>query len=273
MRILITLCLLLAAAGFTCWQAETRADLRQRVLLRSLVSQLAPFGVLSYGQTTAHFWGSGSIEDLRFTPEAALLEEHHLPADFALHIPQLRYRDWQHGTGWPATARFVFDTATLPLAEPWPGSAGGTLDWHYRVANGDLQLALTLDAPKAGAVEADLTLKLAEPERLTAATLIKGGLHYRDYGMVQGQRAVLTQRLGADPQNAETALADTLTQWFTARGLPLNSAQRSTLRDFAREPMALTLRLEPPGALRPETLPQFAPTDRVSALGLSLENH
>jgi len=263
--------LLLAAAAIAGWQAETRAALKQRLLLRSLTAQLAPRGTLSYGETTAHFWGSGTIQDLRFAPNADWIARHALRADFALHIPQLDYSGWQAGEGWPAAVRLQFDTATLPLPEPWPHTTGGTLDWQYRSVEGTLRVAFTLDAPGAAAADANLSLQLAAPERLAGATLLGGTLDYRDLGLAQGARAALAAQLGADPQNANSALADVLTQWLTEQGLPPTAELRESLSTFAQEPLALTLRLDPPGALRPDTLPLFAPADRIAALGLSVQ--
>ena len=60
--------------------------------------------------------------------------------------------------------------------------------------------------------------------------------------------------------------------WLESLGAPANANVRSALAAFAAEPTSLTIKLDPPGALRPETLPQFAPADRLTALGLSLEN-
>lgn len=265
MRIRTILLLLITVGGIAGWQAETRAGLTQRLLLRSLSAQLAPWGTLSYGPTTAHFWGRGEIHDLRFAPRPEWR------ADGALHIPLLRYRDWQGGEGWPAAVHLRFDTATLALSAPWPTQAGGDVDWRYRAAEGDLRLQLSLDAPAAAAIDAKLALQLAQPRQLRGATLASASLRYRDQGLAQGERATLSQRLGADPQNAEAALAEQISQWLTVRGLPPNAALASALREFAREPLAATLSLDPPGALRPETLPQFAPADRITALGLRLE--
>lgn len=271
MRFRLILLLLLAAAVITGWQAETRAALEQRLLLRSLTAQLAPLGSLSYGETSAHFWGSGSIQNLRFAPDADWIARHALPADFALHIPQLHYSDWQAGEGWPAAVRLQFDSASLPLPEPWPHAASGTLDWQYRSAEGALRVALTLDAPGLAAADGSLSLQLATPQRLAGATLLGGSLHYRDLGLAQGARAALALQLGADPQNADAALTEALTQWLTAQGLPPTAELRQSLTTFAQEPLALTLHLDPPGALRPDTLPLFAPADRIAALGLSAQ--
>ncbi len=271
MRFRLILLVLLAAAAITGWQAETRAALEQRLLLRSLAAQLAPLGGLSYGATSAHFWGSGSIQDLRFAPDADWIARRALPADFALHIPELHYSGWQAGEGWPAAVHLQFETATLPLPEPWPQMASGTLDWQYRSVEGTLRAALTLDAPGAAAADANLSLQLAAPQRLVGATLLGGTLHYRDQGLAQGARATLALKLGADPQNTDAALAEALTQWLTAKGLPPTTELRESLTTFAREPLALTLHLDPPGALRPDTLPLFAPADRIAALGLSVQ--
>lgn len=265
MRIRTILLLLVTAAGIVGWQAETRASLKQRLLLRSLAAQLAPWGVLSYGPTTAHFWGRGEIRDLRFTPSPEW------QAEGALHIPLLRYRDWQGGEAWPAAVHLQFDTATMALPEPWPTQARGELDWRYRATEGDLRLQWSLDAPASAAIEATLALQLTQPRQLRGATLASASLRYRDQGLAQGERAALGQRLGADPQNAEAALAEQISQWLTVRGLPPNAALASALREFTREPLAATLSLDPPGAIRPETLPQFAPADRITALGLRLE--
>lgn len=259
------LLLLIAIGGVAGWQAETRAGLKQRLLLRSFAAQLAPWGTLSYGATTAHFWGRGEIHDLRFTPRAEWR------SDGALHIPLLRYRDWQDGEGWPAAFHLQFDTAAIALPEPWPTQAGGEVDWRYRAAEGDLRLQWSLDAPAAAAIDAKLALRLAQPRQLRGATLLSASLRYRDQGLAQGERATLSQRLGADPQNAEAALAEQISQWLTARGLPPNAALASALREFARDPLAANLSFDPPGALRPETLPQFAPADRLAVLGLRLE--
>ncbi|MDO9452288.1 MAG: hypothetical protein Q7J29_05450 [Stagnimonas sp.] len=271
MRFRLILPMLLAAAAITAWQAETRAALEQRLLLRSLTAQLTPLGSLSYGATSAHFWGSGRVENLRFAPDADWIARHALPADFALHIPQLHYSDWQADEGWPAAVRLQFDTATLPLPAPWPRTASGTLDWQYRRVEGTLRVALTLDAPRAAAADATLSLQLAAPQRLTGATLLGGTLQYRDQGLAQGARAALALQLGADPQNADSALAEMLAQWLTEQGLPPTAELRESLTAFAREPLALTLHLDPPGALRPDTLLLFAPADRIAALGLSVQ--
>lgn len=267
MRIRTILLLLIAAGGIAGWQAETRAALKQRLILRSLTAQLAPRGTLSYGSTTAHFWGCGEIHDLRFTPNSEW------QADGALHIPLLRYRDWQGGESWPAAIHLSFDTATVALPEPWPTQGGGEVDWQYRAAEGDLQLRWSLDAPGSAAIKGSLALQLAQPRQLRGATLASASLRYRDQGLVQDERAALSQRLGADPQNAEVALAEQISQWLSARGLPPDATLTSALRQFAREPLAATLSLDPPGTLRPETLPHFAPSDRITALGLRLEPH
>ncbi len=267
----LILLLLLASAGIACWQAETRAALEQRLLLRSLAAQLLPLGNLSYSKASAHFWGRGEIEELRFAPGDALQGRYGLPPDFALHIPSLRYRGWQRGRNWPAAAKFSFDTATLPLAEPWPRLASGSFDWRYRVEAGDLRLAMTLDSPGAAAAQASLQLRLAAPEQLSGAILLGGLLQYLDQGLAQNERAALASRLGADPDDAELAFAENLQQWLTGHGLPPDAAMRSALRAFAHEPLGLTLRLDPPGALRPETISQFAAEDRAALLGLSIE--
>lgn len=265
MRIRTILLLLIVVGGITGWQAETRAGLKQRLLLRSLTAQLVPWGALSYGPTTAHFWGSGEIHDLRFAPNPEW------QANGALHIPLLRYRDWQQGEGWPAAIQLQFDTATIALPEPWPTQVGGDLDWRYRAAEGDLRLQWSLDAPASAAIKGSLALQLAQPLQLRGATLTSASLRYRDQGLAQGERAELGQRLGADPQNADAALAEQISQWLTVRGLPPDTALANALSEFAREPLAATLHIDPPGTLRPETLRQFAAADRITALGLQLE--
>lgn len=271
MRIRLVLLVVLLAGLAAGWQAETRAGLQQRLLLRSLTAQLAPFGALSTGQSTAHFWGSGEITALRFTPGDTLRARYALPPDFALNIPSLRYSDWHKGEHWPAQVRLRFDTATLPLAEPWPQSYSGRLTWAYRDTDGSLRLAMTLAAANAADIDGTLSLRLATPGRLSGATLLAGQLRYRDLGLVQGQRAALAWRLGGDPQNADHALAERLGQWLQQHGLPATPAQSLALSRFAAAPATLTVQLDPPGALRPETLPQFAPADRAAALGLSME--
>lgn len=272
MRTLFALILLLLAGLFAGWQAENHASLRQRLMLRSLAAQLEPFGQLSHQHASAHFWGSGEITGLRFEPGQELRARHTLPAGFALQVPLLRYRDWQDGERWPARFRLAFEQASLPLAAPWPGQFSGSLDWQYESETGLLRLASTLEAPGAASLQGELALKLAQAASLRLATLIKASLHYRDQGLAQGERAALAARLGADPQNANAAFAETLANWLAAQGAPANASVRTALAAFAREPTALTLKLDPPGALRPETLPQFAAADRLAALGLSLEN-
>lgn len=269
MRLRLVLLFLLAAAAISGWQAEARAALQLRLLLRSLTVQLEPFGSLSYGATQAHFWSRGHIQDLRFVPTDALRTQFALPSDFALHIPMLHYRDWQPGEGWPQAMRLRFEVATLPLPAPWPTVSSGTLDWRHATADGALHLAITLKAPDYAAVESSLSLQHASPKRLAGATLLSGTLRYHDLGLAQGHRAALAATLGADPLNAEAAFANALTQWLSNHGLPPDSALRSRLATFAQDPLHLTLRLDPPGALRPDTLPQFAPADRIAALGLS----
>ncbi|MES2683374.1 MAG: hypothetical protein V4650_07600 [Pseudomonadota bacterium] len=272
MRTLIVIILLLLAGLFAGWQAENHASLRQRLMLRSLAAQLEPMGTLSHQQASAHFWGSGEITGLRFEPSETLRARHALPAGFALQIPLLRYREWQDGERWPARFRLDFDQASLPLEAPWPRQFSGSLDWQYSVETGSLRLAGQLEALGAASLQGELALKLAQPASLRLATLIKASLHYRDQGLAQGERAALAARLGADPQNANAALAEALANWLAAQGAPANANVRTALAAFAGEPTALTLKLDPPGALRPETLPQFAPADRLTALGLSLEN-
>lgn len=270
MRKRLVLILLLLAGLATAWQAETRATLKQRLILRSLTSQLALHGALSYTEASAHFWGSGEITELRFVPGDALRARYALPADAEFHIPSLRYRDWQDGEQWPETVRFRFDTATLPLVEPWPKIYSGTLDWTYGADN-SLNVASTLQAERAGRIETTLALRLAAPASFDEAILRKAGLHYRDLGFAQTQRAVLAQRLGADTQSADGALADLIAKWLLERGLPLATEQRQALGQFASAPTALTIRLDPPGELRPGTLSLFTPVDRVAAVGLSIE--
>lgn len=272
MRILFVLVLLLAAAGTALWQAEARATQSQSVLLRTLSAQLQPLGSLTYDPIEGHFWGAGRIRNLRFSPSTALCARYDLPADFAVLIPTLHYRHWQPGSLWPASVQLRFSAATLPLAAPWPPQYSGTLDWQYNTANQHLKLGWTLENPTAAALQGELTLQLSAPESLAAATLMGGTLHYRDQGLAQGQRAALGMRLGADPQNAENALVDALAHWLTQQGLPPDAALRSGLQTFAHEPLAFSLRLDPPGLLQPQTLPQFAPADRITALGLSMEN-
>ena len=262
---------LLVAAGFSAWQAESRAELKQRLLLRALVAQTAAQGQLSYGATTAHFWGSGRIENLRFTPSEALAAAWGWPAGKSLHIPALTYRDWQDGPVWPRRADLRFNSLSAPLPDPWPREASGSLDWRYQADSGDLRLSLALEAPRAARIDGSLALQLTTPQRLRGAILRSGRWSYRDAGFAQGQRAALGLRRGVAPENASSALAESLKQWLTAQGLPPSFSQRLTLDAFAREPLALAVQLDPPGALRPEILGQFAPEDRSAALGLSLE--
>ncbi|MES2885696.1 MAG: hypothetical protein V4709_12880 [Pseudomonadota bacterium] len=264
MRLRLVAILVVLASVIAAWQAETRAELRQRLMLRSLAAQLAPLGALAYGQTSAHFWGSGEISELRFVYSDGPLAGH------ALHIPRLSYRRWQDGSRWPARFELHFDTAILPLAAPWPGRASGTVDWLYRESDGALDLRFSLDAPKAASVQGSVALRLAKPAELAGATLRSAGLSYRDQGLAQGERAALALRLGADPQNANAALAEAIAQWLQAQGLPPTAEVRQALADFARDPLALTIRLDPPGPLRPDTLPLFAPADRLIALGMRL---
>lgn len=262
---------LFIAAGLAAWQAETRAELKQRLLLRALVAQASPYGQLSYGATTAHFWGSGRVENLRFIASDALAAHWGWPPGEALHIPVLSYRDWQDGPVWPARAALRFDSLQAPLPEPWPREAGGSLDWRYQVESGALRLKFALDSAGAAAVDSELALQLTTPQRLRGAILSSARLSYRDAGFAQGQRAALGLQRGADPENASTALAEALKQWLSDQGLPLPTSQRLALDAFAREPLALDVQLDPPGELRPDTLGQFAPADRSTALGLSLE--
>ena len=264
MRLRLIAILIVLASLFAAWQAETRAELRQRLILRSLAAQLAPLGTLDYGQISAHFWGSGEISDLRFLPGDAR------QANLALHIPKLSYRRWQDGSRWPARFELRFDTATLPLATPWPSRASGTLDWQYREPESALDVRFSLDAPAAASVQGTVALQLAKPADLAGATLRSASFSYRDQGLAQGERAALALRLGADPQNANAALAEAISQWLEAQGLPPTAEVRRSLTAFARDPLALTVRLDPPGALRPDTLPLFAPADRITALGVSL---
>lgn len=264
MRLRLVAILIALASLFAAWQAETRAELRQRLMLRSLAAQVAPLGTLDYRQTTAHFWGSGEITDLRFVPSDA---EH---AHLALHIPRLSYRHWQDGSRWPARFQLRFDTATLPLPAPWPSRASGTLDWQYREADGALDVRFSLDASKAASMQGTVALQLAKPAELAGAVLRSVRLSYRDQGLAQGERAGLALRLGADPQNANAALAEAIGQWLQAQGLPPNAEVRQALADFARDPLSLTVKLDPPGTLRPDTLRLFAAADRITALGMSL---
>lgn len=264
MRLRLVAILIVLAGLIAAWQAETRAELRQRLMLRSLAAQLAPLGTLEYGETSAHFWGSGEISELRFVPADAQ------QTDLALHIPRLSYRRWQDGKRWPARFELRFDTATLPLAAPWPSRVGGTLDWLYREAEGALDVRFSLDAPEAASVQGAVALQLAKPTELAGVVLRSARLNYRDQGLAQGERAALALRLGADPQNADAALAETIGQWLQAQGLPPTAEVREALQAFARDPLALTVRLDPPGPLRPDTLPLFAPADRLTALGMSL---
>lgn len=262
---------LVIAAGLAAWQAETRAELKQRLLLRALVAQASPYGQLSYGATTAHFWGSGRVENLRFTPSDTLAADWGWAPGEALNIPLLSYRDWQDGPVWPARAALRFDSLQVPLPEPWPREASGSLDWSYQVESGALRLKLALDSAGAAAVDSELALQLTTPQRLRGAILSSARLSYRDAGFAQGQRAALGLQRGADPENASTAFATVLKQWCADQGLPLSTSQRLALDAFAREPLALDIQLDPPGALRPDTLGQFAAADRGVALGLSLE--
>ncbi len=261
---------LLLAAGAACWQAESRAGLEQRLRLRALAAQLEPLGTLHYGETSAHFWGSGHIDTLRFVPGEALRARHGLAPDFALSIPRLRYADWQGERPWPARLRVRFDALALPLPEPWPQTYSGVADWRYHADSGALQMTLALAAP-AAVIDARLGFRLPSPERFTQAILTGGRLHYRDQGLAQNHRAALALQRGVDPQSGETAFAAQLADWLSQHGLPPDTALQSALRRFAREPTVLTMHLEPPGSLQPETLSQFAPRDRAAALGLRLE--
>lgn len=261
---------LVITAGLAAWQAEARAELKQRRLLRALVAAAAPHGQLAYGATTAHFWGAGRIENLRFVPSAALATAWGWPQGEALQLPELSYRDWQDGPVWPARAALHFEALTAPLPAPWPRQASGSLQWNYQADSGALRVALVLDAPAAAAIQGELTLQLTTPQQLHGAILSGASLRYRDAGLAQGQRVALGLQRGADPENASAALAGVLQQWLIARGLPLPAAAQHVLATFAREPLALDVLLDPPGALRPETLGQFAPADRSAALGLSL---
>lgn len=272
MRIRLVAILLLVATAIAAWQAESRAAQSQRLLLRSLVARLEPFGTLSYGTVTAHFWGAGAIEDLRFTPSAALKAQLDLPADFSAHLALLEYTDWQTGAIWPVRAHLRFDEATLPWVAPWPQTFQGRFDWQYGERSQEVRLGWSLQAAAAATLDGTLVLRLADPQKLAGATLLSGKLHYRDQGLAQGERAALAARLGADPQNAEVAFTELLTAWMTGHGLPPDNSSRETLRTFAREPLALTLLLDPPGELRPDTLGLFAPSDRLAALGFSLRN-
>lgn len=272
MRIRLVLILLMAAAVAAAWQAEERAEKRQQLLLRSLAARLEPFGSLNYDEVHAHFWGSGSVENLRFTPAGALRSRLVLPEDFAVRIARLEFSAWPAGAPWPLRAHLRFDAMTLPLETPWPQSYQGWIDFEYIEPTRELQLAWLLEAPAAAGLQGRLALRLEEPSTLSGATLLGGTLHYRDQGLAQNARAALAARLGADPQNATAALAETLITWMTAQGLPPDDSSRAALRAFAGEPLALTLRLDPPGALRPDTLNLFAPADRLAALGWSLVN-
>lgn len=262
---------LLIAAGLAAWQAETRAELRQRLLLRALVAQVAPYGQLRYGQTVTRLWGSGRVENLQFLPGEALAAAWGWPAGESLSIPTLNYRDWRDGSVWPARAVLHFDAMTAPLPEPWPRQASGSLYWNYQADRGALRVKLSLDAPAAAAIDGELALQLTTPRRLPGAILSSARFRYRDAGFAQGQRAALGLQRGADPENASAAFSALLKQWCAEQGLPLSTSQRLALDAFAREPLALDVQLDPPGALRPDTLGQFAPADRGAALGLSLE--
>ena len=266
----LAILLLLAAAGLGFWQAEQAAALQQRVLLRSIEAQLAPYGTLSHGEATAHFWGRGSVQNLRFTPNAALRTRYRLPADFALVLPELRYHNWQQSQRWPSSATVLFEQAQASLPEPWPVSFQGSLVWSYEVATGNLTLRVQLTAARAGTMDARLALVLDKPEQLAGARLFSATLDYQDLGLAQEQRVALSWQQGATSNDAEQALATVLGDWLSRAGLPLDAAAHNALRRFAREPLSLTVQLDPPGVLRPETLGQFAPEDRQAALGLQL---
>lgn len=270
MRSALTLLLILAALALAGWQAQSRATHQQQLVLRSLAARLAPVGALSHAGSSAHFWGSGNIMGLHFIPNEATRAHYGLRSGAALHIPALHYRGWVQGSPWPKAIHLAFDQASLPLAAPWPDTVSGHLDWQHDPATGRLGLAFMLTTAGAARVQGEWSAQLPANTPLQEATLLQGRLHYQDLGLAQEARAGLALRLGADPGNAEAALADALVQWLIQHGLTPDAGLRASLLAFAREPLALTAQFDPPGALRPITLPQFAAADRAAALGLSV---
>lgn len=266
MRLRHILLILLLAGLALGWQAETRAALEQRGLLRSLAVQLEPFGSLSYAQGSAHFWGSGKIRALRFAPHPDWLARQGLPANFAVAIPELRYSHWEQGNRWPNRIRLSFETAQAPLPAPWPITYTGTLDWQYQEDSGQLTVAFALQAPEALAVEGTTALQLATPATWVGAVLQKSELSYRDLGWALNAHNGLAPSLGAARE-----LAQNIQQFVALKGLPLPTAAQTTLLAFTSQPDRIHLTLDPPGSLRLDMLDLFAPADRAAALGLSLE--
>lgn len=271
MRVALVVIVLVAASTFALWQAERGATLAMQLQLRALAARTATAGTLEYEDVQSHFWGAGRISGLRFTPDAQWLANRGWPAGLALEIPELRYRGWQPGPEWPAAFEWRFEQAMLPLPSPLPQRFSGTLSWSHALPGGALDLRLSLDAPGTAAVDTELKLTAPDPARWREAVLRGAGLRYRDQGLAQGWRAGAAAKLGADPRNAETALAEALQQQLASWGLPASTALRKALADFAHEPLALTLRLEPPGELRLGQLDLYAPADREAALGLTAD--
>lgn len=271
MRVALVVIVLVAAGTFAFWRAERDATLAMQLQLRALAARTAIAGTFEYEQVQAHFWGAGRISGLRFVPDAQWLADRGLPASFALDIPELRYRAWQPGPEWPSAFEWQFAEATLPLPSPWPQRFSGTLSWSHLLPSGALDLRVSLDAPGSAAIETGLKLSSPDPSRWREAVLRGAELRYRDRGLAQGWRAGAAAKLGADPQNAETALAAALQRQLADWGLPTSTALQDALADFAREPLLLTLRLEPPGELRLGQLDLYAPADREAALGLTAE--
>lgn len=263
--------LIVAAASLWLWQGESRAALAQRALLRGLQVQLAPWGTLEYGATRAHFWGSGAIESLRFSLSPAASDTWGLPRGLVLTIPQLRYTEWQGHQRWPQKASLRLEHASIALPPPWPDHFAGRIDWDYRVETGQVSLNWLLDAPASGQLEGKLALQLDSPRTWSKAALTGGEWRYRDAGLAQTWRSERLLRSSASPQDTEQILSAELVAGCERYGLPPDAALRAELAGFARDPTAFTLRLDPPGRLRPEDLPLFAPADRIAALGLRLD--
>jgi len=165
----------------------------------------------------------------------------------------------------------TFHAAHLSVNDPWPKSVSGGFEWHYGRDDGELFTAINLDSPETVKVQASVLLKLAQVASFSGAALSRAKLNFSDLGLAQNLRADLVSRLGADTNNADDALAAILVQWLNTIGIPPDESMRNELLKFAREPLSLTIELEPPGKLRPETLFLFAPNDRVAALGLSIK--
>lgn len=274
----IVLLVVIAGVGYSAW-LHHRAT--QRVA--ALITELRPHVLLRYESLSALPWQALTLNGITLEPVGSWREGLNLPVGYRLNAAELQWRGPEAVTGHSAVTLVGL---RVPVAG-WPTTMATPLQ---RAAinhiDGNLQLEITpplsegpwqlsalwqtdLDVSVSGRISVNVGPEfpaLSPSETL----LVNAQLAIDDRGLLsrlqQSEALAARRSVGAW---ADRVLGD-LERRAEQREWPLPDSALATMESLLQQPRSFTVTLSPPVPTRLDQLNLYAPNDRWTLLGLTL---